>query len=425
VLDIRFIRANPEVIRRAAEMKRIEFDLDALLAVDTERRRLIQETEERKAQQNRTTKEIAKLQGDARQQRIQQMQQLVADIKAMDVELKSVNERFEELMLQVPNPPAPEVPEGKDDTENVELRTWGTPRTFNFEIRDHVDLGLLHDLVDFERAAKLAGSRTYFLKGVGALLELAVLRLSLDHIISKGFTPMLVPNLVRPFAMFGTAYYPGGEEQSYQIDRDGLALIGTSEVPLTAYHASEILSEDELPRRYAGWSSCFRREAGTYGRDTRGLYRIHQFQKIEQVVVCRADDGESLQWHNQILQNSEEVLQKLELPYRVVNVCGGDLGRGQVQKFDLETWMPSRNSYSETHSASRFHDFQARRLNMRYRNGDGKVQFCHTLNNTVIASPRILIPLLENNQNEDGSIDVPAALRPYLGGQERLEPPRT
>jgi len=423
VLDIRTIRAHPDVIRRAAALKRIEFDVDALLEVDAERRRLIQATEERKAQQNRTSKEIATLKGDERQQRIQEMQQLVADIKEMDVALKAVTETFDSLMLQVPNPPADDVPEGKDDTENVELRTWGSPRRFEFEIRDHVDLGLLHDIVDFERAAKLAGSRTYFLKGAGALLELAVLRLALDHITSKGFVPMLVPNLVRPFAMFGTAYYPGGEEQSYQIERDQLALIGTSEVPLTSYHASEILTDDELPRLYAGWSSCFRREAGTYGRDTRGLYRIHQFQKIEQVVVCRADEAESRRWHEQILRNSEEVLQKLELPYRVVNVCGGDLGRGQVQKFDLETWMPSRNSYSETHSASRFHDFQARRLNMRYRDADGRVQFCHTLNNTVIASPRILIPLLENYQREDGGIDIPTALQPYMNGLKRLEPP--
>jgi seryl-tRNA synthetase len=424
VLDIRYIRANPEVIRDAAVKKKIDFDVEKLLEVDAERRRLIQESDERKAQQNRTSKEIATLQGAERQQRIQEMQQLVGDIKRMDVALKTVTEAFDTLMLQVPNPPAAEVPDGKDDTDNVELRTWGTPRSFDFEIRDHVALGLLHDIVDFERAAKLAGSRTYFLKGAGALLELAVLRLALDHITGKGFVPMLVPNLVRPFAMFGTAYYPGGEEQSYQIESDGLALIGTSEVPLTAYHASEILALDELPLRYAGWSSCFRREAGTYGRDTRGLYRIHQFQKIEQVVVCTADEAQSLVFHEQILRNSEEVLQMLDLPYRVVNVCGGDLGRGQVQKFDLETWMPSRNSYSETHSASRFHDFQARRLNMRYRDAEGKVQFCHTLNNTVIASPRILIPLLENYQREDGSIDIPAALHPYLNGQKKLEPPR-
>ena len=424
MLDIRYIRANPDIIRHAAMKKNIDFDVDGLLEVDAERRRLIQSTDERKAQQNRTSKEIANLKGDERQQRIQEMQQLVGDIKRMDVELKAVTERFDTLMLQVPNPPAAEVPDGKDDTENVELRTWGSPRSFDFEIRDHVELGLLHDIVDFERAAKLAGSRTYYLKGLGALLELAILRLALDHIVSKGFVPMLVPNLVRPFAMFGTAYYPGGEEQSYQVESDGLALIGTSEVPLTAYHASEILALADLPRRYAGWSTCFRREAGTYGRDTRGLYRIHQFQKIEQVIICSADEAVSLQFHQEILRNSEEVLQMLELPYRVVNVCGGDLGRGQVQKFDLETWMPSRDSYSETHSASRFHDFQARRLNMRYRDSEGKVQFCHTLNNTVIASPRILIPLLENYQQQDGSIDIPAVLQPYLNGLQQIEPPQ-
>jgi seryl-tRNA synthetase len=423
VLDIRFIRANPDVIRQACAKKKIAFEVDELLEIDTARRTLIQSTDELKAQQNRTSKEIANLQGDERQQRIQAMQQLVAEIKRMDTELKSVTEKFDELMLYVPNPPAAEVPDGADDNDNVELRNWGTPREFDFEIRDHVKLGLALDLMDFERAAKLAGSRTYFLKGTGALLELAVLRMSLDHIASKGFMPMLVPNLVRSFAMVGTAYYPGGEEQSYQIDSDGLALIGTSEVPLTAFHASEILQEKELPKKYAGWSSCFRREAGTYGRDTRGLYRIHQFQKIEQVVVCRGDEAESLKWHQQILQNSEEILQKLGLPYRVVNVCGGDLGRGQVQKFDLETWMPSRNAYSETHSASRFHDFQARRLKLRYRDVEGTVQFCHTLNNTVIASPRILIPILENYQQEDGSIDIPEALHPYMNGLKRIEPP--
>jgi seryl-tRNA synthetase len=220
--------------------------------------------------------------------------------------------------------------------------------------------------------------------------------------------------------MVGTAYYPGGEEQAYQVERDGLSLIGTAEVPMTAYHAHEILAEADLPRLYAGWSPCFRREAGTYGRDTRGLYRIHQFQKIEQVVVCRADAAESLRWHHAILGYSEEILQRLGLPYRVVNVCGGDLGRPQVQKFDIETWMPSRRGYGETHSASRFHDFQARRLDLRYRDAAGKVQYCHTLNNTVLASPRILIPILENYQRPDGSVEIPAALRPYMDGRQAL-----
>ena len=423
MLDIRFVRANPDAVRRAARVKRLEFDVDRLLEVDAELRRLKQTSEEMKAQQNRTSKEIAKMQGPEREQRIAEMQALVGRVRELGEQQKTVEEEFDRLMLYVPNVPAAEVPEGKDDSENVEMHRWGTPRQFDFEPKDHVALGLDLNLVDFERAAKLSGSRTYFLKGTGALLELAVLRLALDHIQSKGFTPMLVPLFVRPLAMVGTAYYPGGEEQAYQLERDGMAMIGTAEVPITSFHAHEILDESQLPVLYAGLSPCFRREAGTYGKDTRGLYRIHQFQKVEQVVVCRADPEESLRWHRAILQNSEELLQKLELPYRVVNVCGGDLGRPQIQKFDIETWMPSRGGYGETHSASRFHDFQARRLELRYRDASGKVQYCHTLNNTVIASPRILIPILENYQRADGTVDVPAALRPYLNGMERIETP--
>lgn len=422
MLDIRFVRANPDAVREAARRKRIEFDVDRLLAVDAERRRLLQAVEEMKAQQNRTSKEIARLQGEERGRRIVEMQALVSRIRELDEERKRVDEEFEALQLLVPNIPAPEVPDGADERENVEIRRWGEPRRFEFEPRDHVQLALDLDLVDFERAAKLAGARTYFLKGMGALLELAILRLALDHIQTKGFVPMLVPLLVRPLAMIGTAYYPGGEEQAYQIERDGLSLIGTAEVPITAFHAQEILEESELPILYAGLSPCFRREAGTYGKDARGLYRIHQFHKVEQVVVCRADPEESLRWHHAIVKNSEELLQKLGLPYRVVNVCGGDLGRPQIQKFDLEAWMPSRGGYGETHSASRFHDYQARRLELRYRDTEGRVQFCHTLNNTVIASPRILIPILENYQQPDGSVEVPPVLRPYLGGRERIGP---
>ena len=422
MLDIRTIRADPDAIRRAADLKRIPCDVDRLLALDAERRRLLQSADEMKATQNRTSKQIATLAGPEREARIRDMQQLVANVKRLDEERKAVEAELDGLLLLVPNIPADDVPAGESEADNVELSRWGTPRTFDFEFKDHVQLGLELGLVDFERAAKIAGSRTYFLRGNGALLELAVLRFALDHIMAKGFVPMLVPHLVRPVAMIGTAYYPGGEEQAYRVERDDLSLIGTAEVPITSYHASEILEAAELPKLYAGWSACFRREAGTYGKDTRGLYRIHQFQKIEQVVICRADAEESRQWHQTILRNSEEILQRLELPYRVVNVCGGDLGRPQVQKFDLETWMPSRGQYSETHSASRFHDFQARRLDLRYRAEDGHVRFCHTLNNTVIASPRILIAILENNQRADGSIEVPAVLRPYMNGMERLVP---
>jgi len=422
VLDIRFIRSNPEAVRQAAALKRIEFDVDLLLDVDAKRRTLIQTSEDLKSKQNRTSKQIATLQGEEKRKRIAEMQELVARIKQMTEDLKTLQERFDSLMLHVPNIPAAAVPSGETDADNVELRRWGSPRRFDFEPKDHVTLGLELGIMDFERAAKLAGARTYFLRGAGALLELAVLRLALDHIQTKGFEPMLVPHLVRPLAMVGTAYYPGGEEQAYQVERDGVSLIGTSEVPVTSFHASEILEEEELPKRYAGWSVCFRREAGAYGRDTRGLYRIHQFQKVEQVVVCRNDESESLRWHEAILSNAEEVLRMLELPYRVVNVCGGDLGRPQVQKYDLETWMPSRDAYCETHSASRFHDFQARRLDLRYRDNGGKVHFCHTLNNTVIASPRILIPILETYQEPNGTVTIPQALRPYMNGLERIAP---
>jgi seryl-tRNA synthetase len=253
------------------------------------------------------------------------------------------------------------------------------------------------------------------------LLELAVLRFTLDHMMRRGFVPMLVPHLVKDEAMIGTAYFPGGEEQAYRIEKDAVNLIGTAEVPLTAYHYDEILSEAELPKRYVGMSACYRREAGTYGRDTRGLYRIHQFHKVEQVIICVADEQVSIAEHEDIVRHAEEVLQALQLPYRVVTVCGGDLGAGQVKKYDIETWMPSRNAYGETHSASRFYDFQARRLKLRYRDRQGRVHYAHTLNNTVIASPRILIPIVEIYQQEDGSVIVPEVLRSYMGGVERIE----
>jgi seryl-tRNA synthetase len=316
------------------------------------------------------------------------------------------------------------VPDGADDQENQELRRVGEPRAFDFEPRSHQDLGELHGWIDTERGARLAGSRNYLLKGDLVLLESAVLRYALDLMVSRGFTPVTVPTLVRTEAMQGTGYFPGGEEQAYRCDdRDDLWLVGTAEVPLTAMYAGEILSHEDLPLRFVAHSSCYRREAGTYGKDTRGLYRVHQFQKVEQVVVDVDDEARSLEHHQRILQNAEDLLQSLGLPYRVVNVCGGDLGQGQVQKFDIETWMPSREGYGETHSASRFHDFQARRLGLRYRGEDGKVRHCHTLNNTVAASTRMLIALLENHQQADGTVRVPEPLRPYLGGREVLGKP--
>ncbi|NDC38679.1 MAG: serine--tRNA ligase, partial [Proteobacteria bacterium] len=281
----------------------------------------------------------------------------------------------------------------------------------DFAIKDHVELGKALGLLDFERGVKIAGSRSYFLKGDGARLQHAVMSLALDLMHRKGYLLMDPPHIVRYAAMMGTSYFPGGEEQAYHLDdRDPeYYLIGTSEVPVTSYHEGELLSEDELPKRYAGYSPCYRREAGTYGKDTHGLYRVHQFHKVEQVVVCKNDPAESAKFHAELLQNSEEVLQVLNLPYRVVDVCTGDMGQGQVYKNDIESWMPSRNGYGETHSCS-----------TRYKDKQGKNHYCHTLNNTLVASPRVLIPLLEIYQQSDGSIAIPEVLRPYMGGQERI-----
>jgi seryl-tRNA synthetase len=421
MLDIAFIREFPELVKAGAKKKRIQVDVERLLEVDRRRRALITEIEHLRAERNRKSKAVAGVPPSEREALLADTRAITEQLKHSETALAPLDEEFERLMLQVPNVPAPDVPEGLTEADNVEIRRWGEPPTFSFTPRDHVGLGETLDLIDIKRAVRIAGTRTYYLKNEAVLLELAVLRLTLDHMVRKGFTPMLVPHLVKDEAMVGTAYFPGGEEQAYRIEKDAVTLIGTSEVPLTAYHFDEILSEGELPKRYVGMSACYRREAGTYGRDTRGIYRIHQFHKVEQVIICVADEQVSIAEHENIVRNAEEVLQALQLPYRVVNVCGGDLGVPQVKKYDIETWMPSRNAYSETHSASRFYDFQARRLKLRYRDRQGKVHYVHTLNNTVIASPRILIPLLEIYQQADGSISVPEVLRPYMGGIERIE----
>ncbi len=423
MLDIRFIRDQLDAVRAGAALKRIEVDLDRLVEVDDERRRLLHAMESGKAEQRRRSKALGKLSADERALEVAALGELKTEIQGHESELATVLADYEALMLRVPNVPSPDVPAGVDDRDNVELRTWGEVPSFDFEPRSHLALGEALALFDIERGVKLSGTRFYVLRGDGARLHRAVINLALDHMIAKGFEPMEVPVLVRDAAMFGTAYFPGGEEQAYRIDKDQLNLVGTAEVPLTSFHAGEILDPERLPIRFVARSPCFRREAGAAGKDTKGLYRIHQFEKVEQVVILAPDDAASVAEHEAILRNSEEVLRLLELPYRVVNVCGGDLGLPQVQKFDIETWMPSRGHYGETHSASRFGDFQARRLELRTRDEQGRPTFCHTLNNTVVASPRILIPLLEVHQQADGSVHVPEALRPYLGGQTTLGTP--
>jgi len=422
MIDIKLIRDDPRRFIDAARVKGFDVDIGELLAADAGLLDARKELQEIRTQQNAAGKQIARLKGPDKQAAIEKVSQLKARAKELDDRTAELEPRFDELMLLVPQPPAPEVPLGEDETGNAEIRREGEVRQFDFAPKDHVELGEALDIIDIPRGVKLAGTRNFVLKGAGALLHQALLRLALDRMLAKGYTFLTVPVLVHESIMYGTGWFPLMRDQSYLAERDGLSLVGTAEVPVTAYRADEILDEADLPLKYVGLSTCFRREAGAAGKDTRGLYRVHYFDKVEQVILCGSDEQASLRHHHEILRNAEEVMQALELPYRVVNVCTGDLGLGQVQKFDIETWMPSRGSYGETHSASRFYEFQARRLNIRYRDAEGGIRFCHTLNNTVIASPRILIPILELYQNADGSVTVPAALRPYMGGMEKIGP---
>lgn len=420
MLDIKFIRENPDLVRRGAERKNSRFDLDRLLALDSAIRPLQQRWETLQAERNALSATIGKTPPDKREALKEKVQSIKAEMEGLETELAAKRVDFDALMLLAPQPARDDVPVGRDDSENVEVRRYGTPPSFDFEPLDHVKLGERLGILDIPRGVKLAGSRSYILKGDGARLEQAVLRFSYDFLIARGFTPMSIPVLVKEDAMIGTGYFPTGRDQAYFVELDKLALVGTAEVSLTSYHANEMLKGGELPLRFMAMSSCFRREAGTYGKDTSGLYRVHQFQKIEQVIIGPNDVAASERYHDELLANAEEILKALELPYRVVYVCTGDLGQGQVRKHDIETWMPSRKSYAETHSCSTFHEFQARRLGLRYKDDKGDKLVCHTLNNTAIATPRALIPLLECHQQKDGRVRVPRALQPYMGGKELI-----
>ncbi len=422
MLDIAFIRDNPDLIKDGIRKKRMDVDIDELLEKDEEVRKLRARTESLRADRNKMSKGIPKLSGDEKDQAVSRVKSLKQSLSDLDPKFKEAEAQFERLMLMVPNPPLPEVPEGESDDDNVEVRKFLEPPKFDFEPKDHLDLAEGLDILDIPRAVKFAGSRMYCLKNEGTMLEFALFKFALDHLVSKGFTPMIVPQLVRREAMVGTGFFPLGEEDTFFIEKDDLYLVGTSEVSLVSYHMDEILNEKDLPKRYCGYSTCFRREAGTYGKDTRGFYRLHQFNKVEQVGICVNDPEVSQQEHRLLLSNAEEIMQAIGLPHRVALACGAEIGQGQVIKHEIETWMPSRGKYSETHSCSSLHEFQTRRLKIRWRSKQGKIKYCHTLNNTAVASPRILIPILENFQNEDGSVTIPEALRPLMNGMERIEP---
>jgi seryl-tRNA synthetase len=424
MLDLKLLRENPDAVRAGAMKKRMPdraAAVDRALAVDAELRAMLPKLDAMRSEQKSAGKEMGKLGPAEREAFLAKQKERKVELQALEEKEKRLRADLDAQLALIPNVPDADVPEGKDDTENVEVRRWGTVRDFGFQPKPHYELGEAQGWLDFDRAAAMAGSRNYILFGDLALLHDAVLRYAVDLLVARGFTPVDPPLLVRDAAMYGTGFFPGGEEQTYRCEKDGLNLIGTSEVPVTSLHGGEMLAEADLPKKYVARSACFRREAGTYGKDTRGLYRVHQFQKVEQVIVDVADKARSIQHHQEIVRNAEDMLQAFDLPYRVVAVCGGDLGVPQAMKYDIETWMPSRGNYGETHSASRFYDYQARRLDLRYRQKDGgKATYCHTLNNTVAASPRILIPLLENHQQQDGTVRVPPALQPYLGGRAVL-----
>lgn len=419
MLDIKVIREDPDRVRAGALKKRFPERaeaVDRVVSLDAELRDLIPELDALRSAQKASARKLGQLSEVDREQHLAQQKTSKQQLQGLEERERQLRAQLRENMLVVPSVPDPDVPDGEDDSDNVELRRVGAMPSFDFELRSHQELAEAQGWVDTVHAGEVAGSRHYYLLGDLARLQDAVLRFATDTLVSKGYTYVDPPVLVRDAAMVGTAFYPGGEEQTYRTERDGLNLIGTSEVPVTALNGGEILDEDELPKLYAARSVCFRREAGAHGKDTKGFYRVHQFHKVEQVVVDVGDEERSVQHHAAILANAEEILQALELPYRVVNVCGGDLGVGQILKYDVECWMPSRESFGETHSASRFYDYQARRLNLRYRRKDNKkTAFCHTLNNTAVASPRILIPLLEIHQQADGTVKLPGALVDYMG----------
>ena len=415
MLDIKFIKENKELVDISAKKKRIKFDVEELIKVEAERVAVTQEFEELRGKQNRASEEIAKSTPEIREMIIKGMSEIKVELKQKEEKLADIMKVWRDLMLQVPNIPDMSVPEGNSDEDNIEIRKWGEIRDFTkegFVPKDHIELMESADMVDFDRGTKTAGFRGYFLKNDAALLEMAVWQYVMQRWSAKGFTPMLVPSLVKREALMGTGYLPQGEDDLYKDGNDYMA--GTGEVATMYYHSDEVLESVDKPLKYIVWSPCFRKEAGSHGKDVKGLVRVHEFYKCEQVVICKASHEESVRLHEEITRNSEEMMEELGIPYHTVVNCTGDLGQGQVKKYDIEAWMPSQNKYRETHSASYFHDFQTRRLNIRYRDETGKMRFAHSLNNTAAATPRLITAIIENYQNVDGSITVPDVLIPFL-----------
>lgn len=425
MMDIKEIRRHPEIFQKTADSKGIKISIRELLNWDEKRGTLLRETEALREQRNGISRKISLLVKERRNEEAETAKEDGGKIRETlalrETELEEAERNFQRLMLLVPNRVSEDTPDGVSDADNVPIRTVGSLPCFDFEALDHVALGERLDIFDIPRGVKVAGARNYFLKGMGVHLHRGVQQLAVDLLTERGFSLLDVPLAVRGETLTHTGFFPLGEDQAYGLEAEDKYLIGTSEVPLISYYGGEIVDVEE-PIRMAAVSACFRREVGSAGRDVRGLYRVHQFAKVEQVVICGNDPSLSERILQEMTRNAEDLLDLLELPYQVVAVCSGDQSQKTYKQYDIETWMPSRNAYGETHSASSLLDFQARRSNIRYRDANGRLQYCHTLNNTMVATPRILIPLLENHQREDGSVYIPKALRKYIYGMEELRP---
>ncbi|HVM37378.1 MAG TPA: serine--tRNA ligase [Sphingomicrobium sp.] len=417
MLGMDFIKANRAAVEAAIRDKGVALELDAVLALDGEVRGLKTEIEALRAERNAISAQFKSVAPEERAALGARAREAGAKAGELEKRLGEREGALKAMLLRLPNIPYEGAPVGPDESANVVVRTEGSPREFGFEPLDHVALIEKNGWADLSRITQVAGSRTYCLKGRLALLETKLMGWALERIADGGFTPITVPAIAREQAFLNQGQFPGHEEETYQLPNDDLWLAGTAEVALTSLHSGEILEADALPMLYAGFSPCFRREAGSAGKDVRGLLRVHQFVKVEQYVICEADEAQSAQWHARLLELAESLLQALEIPYQVIETSTGDMGLGKYRMNDIESWVPSLGKYRETHSCSTLHDWQARRANIRYRGADGKVRFAHTLNNTALASPRILVPLLENHQTEDGRVRLPAALQELMGGE--------
>lgn len=415
MLDIQFIRDNPNKVKEGVKNKNQNpAVVDNLLIADAKRRELIQQVEKIRGERNLLNEQLKKKRTD---KLIAQSKSLKAKLDDIEPELKNTETAFRDLWLQIPNIPLDDVPVGKDESDNVVVKEWGTKKQFSFTPKDHIELGVKNDWLDLERGAKVAGFRGYYLKNDAALLQLKLMQYALNKFIAHGYTPMITPIINKREAFLNARHFPWGEKETYKLAEDttdpsnDYFLAGTAEVPLVSYYAGETLKESDLPIKLVGYSPCYRREIGNYGKDTKGFYRVHEFWKIEQVVLCKNDLEESLKWHETMLKYTEELLQDFNIPYRVLLMCTGDMGEPQAKKYDIEAWMPGRGEYGEVASDSITTDFQSRSAGIRYQAKDGTTPFVHMLNNTALPSTRFLIALWENYQNEDGTVTIPEVLR--------------